>query len=285
MEFWINLSSIDQIWDTAGQERYRSITSAFYRNSHAILLVFDMSRISTLASVRQWYQEVMQIVVQREVQRLKNEFSAHCRTTAPSLPHSQPQRVPRKKHQTKQSLQQLQPQNHSSDKPPTGQQISPAPTQLGTQPAAARIPESRYIVEPFVFLVGTKRDQLSESTLKFVETEATKIAQELNAEYWSVSALNGCNVQSMFARIAALTFQEVVLAEIEQQKEKERLVAAKPGISAICRDEDVVKLGVATKKRKSIRCMLRLVRIPKWPKKLKSFTDRYIRGKTPASAL
>jgi Ras-related protein Rab-2A len=33
-----------QIWDTAGQETFRSIVKSFYRNSAAILLVYDISK-------------------------------------------------------------------------------------------------------------------------------------------------------------------------------------------------------------------------------------------------
>lgn len=32
-----------QIWDTAGQESFRSITRIFYKESHAVLLVFDIT--------------------------------------------------------------------------------------------------------------------------------------------------------------------------------------------------------------------------------------------------
>ena len=32
-----------QIWDTAGQERFRAITSAYYKGSHAILVVYDLT--------------------------------------------------------------------------------------------------------------------------------------------------------------------------------------------------------------------------------------------------
>jgi small GTP-binding protein len=31
-----------QIWDTAGQERFRTITSAYYKNAHGIIIVFDL---------------------------------------------------------------------------------------------------------------------------------------------------------------------------------------------------------------------------------------------------
>jgi small GTP-binding protein len=36
-----------QIWNTAGQEKFRSITKAYYRGAHGILVVFDVSRRDT----------------------------------------------------------------------------------------------------------------------------------------------------------------------------------------------------------------------------------------------
>ena len=32
-----------QIWDTAGQEAFRSITRIFYKGSHAVILVYDIT--------------------------------------------------------------------------------------------------------------------------------------------------------------------------------------------------------------------------------------------------
>jgi small GTP-binding protein len=32
-----------QIWDTAGQERFRSISHAYYRNSHGCIVVYDIT--------------------------------------------------------------------------------------------------------------------------------------------------------------------------------------------------------------------------------------------------
>ena len=32
-----------QIWDTAGQERFAAITTSYYRGTHAIMLVYDIT--------------------------------------------------------------------------------------------------------------------------------------------------------------------------------------------------------------------------------------------------
>jgi Ras-related protein Rab-1A len=33
-----------QIWDTAGQERFRTITGAYYKGAHAIVVVYDITK-------------------------------------------------------------------------------------------------------------------------------------------------------------------------------------------------------------------------------------------------
>ena len=33
-----------QIWDTAGQESFRSITRIFYKGSHAVIIVYDITK-------------------------------------------------------------------------------------------------------------------------------------------------------------------------------------------------------------------------------------------------
>lgn len=47
-----------QIWDTAGQERFRTITSSYYRNSHGIMVVYDVTDRSSFEHVRGWMQEI-----------------------------------------------------------------------------------------------------------------------------------------------------------------------------------------------------------------------------------
>ena len=46
------------IWDTAGQERYQTITGAYYRVSHGILVVFDISRRDTFNQIRKWMDSI-----------------------------------------------------------------------------------------------------------------------------------------------------------------------------------------------------------------------------------
>lgn len=47
-----------QIWDTAGQERFRTITSGYYRGSHAILVVFDITNDDSFNDLDSWFDEI-----------------------------------------------------------------------------------------------------------------------------------------------------------------------------------------------------------------------------------
>lgn len=45
-------------WDTAGQERFRTITSSYYRGSHGIIVVYDITNMTSFINVKQWMQEI-----------------------------------------------------------------------------------------------------------------------------------------------------------------------------------------------------------------------------------
>ncbi|XP_070847343.1 ras-related protein Rab-37-like [Chaetodon trifascialis] len=47
-----------QIWDTAGQERFRSVTHAYYRDAHALLLLYDITSKTSFDNIRAWLTEV-----------------------------------------------------------------------------------------------------------------------------------------------------------------------------------------------------------------------------------
>lgn len=48
-----------QLWDTAGQERFRkSMVQHYYRNVHAVVIVYDVTKPSTFHSITNWMQEI-----------------------------------------------------------------------------------------------------------------------------------------------------------------------------------------------------------------------------------
>lgn len=47
-----------QVWDTAGQERFRTISTAYYRGAHGILLCFALDNRASLDSCIRWHGEI-----------------------------------------------------------------------------------------------------------------------------------------------------------------------------------------------------------------------------------
>lgn len=47
-----------QIWDSAGQERFRTLTTAYYRSAHGILVVYDVNDRETFFHIENWIEEV-----------------------------------------------------------------------------------------------------------------------------------------------------------------------------------------------------------------------------------
>ncbi|XP_063060892.1 ras-related protein Rab-34a isoform X2 [Engraulis encrasicolus] len=137
-----------QLWDTAGQERFKCIASTYYRGAQAIIIVFDLTDVSSLSHARQWLEDAMK----------ENDPSS-----------------------------------------------------------------------VLLFLVGTKKDlsnqtqpiqtnlrRKSPAQYSQIEEDAIRLSEELKAEYWAVSALSGEGVREFFFRVASLTFEANVLAELEK---------------------------------------------------------------------
>ncbi|KAM5198443.1 ras-related protein Rab-26 isoform 12-T12 [Hipposideros larvatus] len=49
-----------QIWDTAGQERFRSVTHAYYRDAHALLLLYDVTNKASFDNIQAWLTEIQE---------------------------------------------------------------------------------------------------------------------------------------------------------------------------------------------------------------------------------
>ena len=47
-----------QIWDTAGQERFRSIAKNSYKGADGIILMYDITNISTFKHIRNWISDI-----------------------------------------------------------------------------------------------------------------------------------------------------------------------------------------------------------------------------------
>lgn len=49
-----------QIWDTAGQDRYKTILSSYYKESHGVILVYDINNKKTFDNLDQWYSHLIE---------------------------------------------------------------------------------------------------------------------------------------------------------------------------------------------------------------------------------
>ncbi|XP_074610294.1 ras-related protein Rab-43-like [Acropora palmata] len=47
-----------QVWDTAGQERFRTITQSYYRNAHAVIITYDITKEDSFKNVTRWTEDV-----------------------------------------------------------------------------------------------------------------------------------------------------------------------------------------------------------------------------------
>lgn len=47
-----------EIWDTAGQERFASLAPMYYRNAQSALVVYDITKPSSLVKARHWVAEL-----------------------------------------------------------------------------------------------------------------------------------------------------------------------------------------------------------------------------------
>ena len=49
-----------QLWDTAGQERYRTFTSAYFKDAHGVILVYDVTKKSSFINVDEWLKSCLE---------------------------------------------------------------------------------------------------------------------------------------------------------------------------------------------------------------------------------
>lgn len=60
-----------QIWDTAGQERFRkSMVQHYYRNVHAIVFMYDVTKVSSFESLPSWIEECSAYNLSKDIPRI-----------------------------------------------------------------------------------------------------------------------------------------------------------------------------------------------------------------------
>ena len=47
-----------QIWDTAGQEKFNAITTAYYRQARAAIVMYDTTRSSSFVNLQKWFKMI-----------------------------------------------------------------------------------------------------------------------------------------------------------------------------------------------------------------------------------
>ena len=56
-----------QLWDTAGQDRYRTIAKNYYKGSHGILLLYDVTKSSSFENIREWIKDIREEVYEKAI--------------------------------------------------------------------------------------------------------------------------------------------------------------------------------------------------------------------------
>jgi GTPase SAR1 family protein len=49
---------LNRIFFTLGQERFRTMTPAYYRGTHGVIVVYDVTSAQSFASLKRWFQEI-----------------------------------------------------------------------------------------------------------------------------------------------------------------------------------------------------------------------------------
>lgn len=52
------------MWDTAGQEKFKTITAAYYKGSHGIIMMYDITDRESFSDIQNWLMEVQKYAPQ-----------------------------------------------------------------------------------------------------------------------------------------------------------------------------------------------------------------------------
>ncbi len=71
----VNGHNIDlMIWDLAGQDRYAMVRQRFYTGTQGILMLYDVTRMSSLKNIKKWHIEVSKFTEQIPIILIGNKI-------------------------------------------------------------------------------------------------------------------------------------------------------------------------------------------------------------------
>nr|CAD7594925.1 unnamed protein product [Timema genevievae] len=163
-----------QIWDTAGQERFRSVTHAYYRDAHALLLLYDVTNKTSFDNIRAWLGEIREYAQDDVVIMLLGK----------KLQTVEPQGV--------RNLEKDKSSKHIANETSSGQ--------LSRERILDFLSQASHVVTLAILCPGNKADCGSERLVR--KEEGERLAREYNVTFMETSARTGMNVELTFMAVA-----------------------------------------------------------------------------------
>ncbi|XP_040588254.1 ras-related protein Rab-36 isoform X3 [Mesocricetus auratus] len=213
-DLYVGKTSLIHSWDTAGQEKFKCIASAYYRGAQVIITVFDLTDVQTLEHTRQWLEDALR----------ENEAGSCFLFLVGTKKDLLVSRV-KLKAQPQGTCQKVLARVCSSLLRSSDQHCHAALCWTSKKAMELKralklpcsLPKRDSLKQSLRYRVSQGCFSQSGAACEQVEAEAVHLANELRAEYWSVSAKTGENVKAFFSRVAALAFEQSVLQDLEKR--------------------------------------------------------------------
>jgi hypothetical protein len=169
-------------WDTAGQEQFRCISKAYFRGASGSVLAFDLSSKESFDNTRTWLEEVLREVLSRPPPAVQSPLAGQLTHKFMGAGDTRPQGVP----------------GGPQRRPDPGTCTLPVPRrererERKREREAAERREQREKSSERIISDNDMTRALSYVMAQHAidKGEARKMADELKAEYWEVSAKKG----------------------------------------------------------------------------------------------
>ena len=170
-----------QVWDTAGQERFRSITGSYYRGSHGVIIVYDITNQESFNNVEVWLDH-LEFRIGLDRKRILKSKSSTQRTDNSNLNSST------STDQTNSSEKSFK--NNLTKTTSTNEKEPSERSGVTTNSKASSIP---------IFIVGNKVDLKKERVVKYEHVKRYVDRSSIkNLHFYEASAKSDYNIHKLF---------------------------------------------------------------------------------------